>query len=178
MVKDIVDRNPGLQSLNRWAIDVLSHYSLVHTESGETLPLHQALVRVFQLLASGLLLPGAAGLVDPCSSTAAPLHFFMTQKQQDRLCYSSQMIVRFVSTSTGFKKVLGLLPSDDRFLEQGSEEEGVVIRPHVTVIGGNVSHANDGADPLAIDSQVDRHGHESSLHAEDNTTSLTLFADE
>lgn len=173
VVKDIVDRYTGLQVMNRWAIDVLSHYSISFTRTEQPLPLYHALKRFFQLLSGGMFLPGSAGIPDPCDNGVTTLHSCMTQKQQDRLCMSAQTVTRILSTGSGFETILGLVSDEVSVLENESQWDGVLIQPHGMVIGSE-DHENKTQVPEYMDGSYTESMNE---HADDNSDSLTFFSD-
>jgi interleukin enhancer-binding factor 2 len=186
VIKDIVQRFPGLHVLNRWTIDVLSHYSISFLRTDTTLPLNQALKRFFQLLAGGLFLPGSAGIPDPCENGSVTMHSSMTQKQQDRLCMTAQTIVRVLSHVNGFQPILGLTPDESIVLEKDFQFNGITIRSHDPVIG-TIELENRQDVPAEVSAEAAASLTESmettgipvkEEHADDTSESITLFAND
>ncbi|XP_050434242.1 interleukin enhancer-binding factor 2 homolog [Adelges cooleyi] len=111
LLKDLRNRFSGLQCLNPWMIDLLAHRSLLNNK--QTLPIQIAYRRVIQLLAGGLFLPGAAGIVDPCETGNLRVQTLLTLEQQDVLCTTAQHLVRIMAHG-GF---LSILNGNDNILK-------------------------------------------------------------
>ncbi|VDP80065.1 unnamed protein product [Echinostoma caproni] len=62
--------------------------------SHQALSLNQAFRRLFHLLAAGLLLPGSAGVIDPCEPGNIRLHTALSLADQDELCCTAQTLLR------------------------------------------------------------------------------------
>lgn len=62
LLRDLRSRFEGLEPLSPWMLDLLAHNAIMNNPSRQALPIHQAYKRVLQLLASGLFLPGSAGI--------------------------------------------------------------------------------------------------------------------
>lgn len=50
--------------------------------------------RSLQLLAAGVFLPGAVGVIDPCESGQVRAHSVLTLEEQDLLCSTAQTLLR------------------------------------------------------------------------------------
>lgn len=107
ILKDIVKRFDGFESLNPWIIDLLAHSVIMNNPSRQALPINMAFRRVFQLLASGLFLPGSSGIADPCEPNHNRVHTALTLEQQDVVCMTAQTLLR-VLCHGGFTRILGL----------------------------------------------------------------------
>ncbi|CAF4459897.1 unnamed protein product, partial [Rotaria sp. Silwood2] len=147
LLKDLRQRFHGLEPLNPWLINLLAHHCVINNNSSEQLPPSYAFKRALQLLSSGLFLPGSNGLYDPFSDTnmnPSRSHTIMTPEEQDRLCYTSQTLLRALAIHP--KYVLGIENGPDIFAGP-CQLNGVLFVPNQPVIFDNESngHAiNDG----------------------------------
>ncbi len=98
--------------------------------------------RALQLLSSGLFLPGSNGLYDPFNdanmnpSRPQPL---MTFEEQDRLCYTSQTLLRALAIHP--KYVLGIENGPDIFAGP-CQLNGVSFVPSEPVVFNNESNGH------------------------------------
>ncbi|CAF1408032.1 unnamed protein product [Adineta steineri] len=117
LLKDLRQRFNGLEPLNPWLINLLAHHCVTNNNnSTEQLPPSYAFKRALQLLSSGLFLPGSNGLYDPINDTYTNLSRpkpIMTLEEQDRLCYTSQTLLRALAIHP--KYVLGTENGPDIF---------------------------------------------------------------
>lgn len=96
--------------------------------------------RALQLLSSGLFLPGSNGLHDPFadpnanSSRSQPS---MTAEEQDRLCYTSQTLLRALALAP--KYILGLETGPDIFAGP-CQLNGIRFIPSEPVLFNNESN--------------------------------------
>ena len=110
--------------------------------------------RALQLLSSGLFLPGSNGLYDPFTdaniNTNRP-QTNMTLQDQDRLCYTSQTLLRALAIHP--KYVLGLEDGPDIFTGP-CQLNDVLFEPCKPVTFDNESngHAiNEGQQQMLVD---------------------------
>ena len=54
-------------------------------------------ISIFQLLASGLFVPGSAGITDPCEVGHMRVRTSMSLVQQDECCMTAQILVRVLA---------------------------------------------------------------------------------
>jgi interleukin enhancer-binding factor 2 len=99
--------------------------------------------RALQLLSSGLFLPGSNGLYDPFNDAASRSQTPMTFEEQDRLCYTSQTLLRALSIHP--KYVLGIECGPDIFAGP-CELNGVLFTPSEPVIFNNESNGHSTND--------------------------------
>jgi len=127
LLRDLRNRFEGFEPLNPWMLDLLAHYAIMNNPNRQALPLNVAFRRCIQLLASGLFLPGSAGIVDPCENGAVRVHTAMSLEQQDIVCLTAQTLLRVLSHN-GYKQILGLCGEFNVTTEM-SVWEGVVVSP-------------------------------------------------
>jgi len=124
--KDIRDRFVGFRPLTPWMIELLAHYAVMNTANRQPLALNQAFKRTFQLLGAGLLLPGCAGIVDPCEPNVR-IQDTLPPDDQDIVCANAQTLLRVLSHG-GYKHILGF-EGNASVATDMSVWEGVVVTP-------------------------------------------------
>lgn len=127
ILRDMRRRFKGFDALSPWIIDLLAHSCIMKNPSHKPLPINVAFRRALQLLASGLFLPGSAGIPDPCESGSIRVHTALTFEQNDLICLTAQTIVRILAHG-GYKQILGL-EGNPSFITEVSEWNGVVVSP-------------------------------------------------
>lgn len=154
LLKDLRQRFHGLEPLNPWLINLLAHHCVTNTNSTEQLPPSYALKRALQLLSSGLFLPGSNGLYDPFGDTninSSRSQSYMTLEEQDRLCYTSQTLLRALAIHP--KYVLGLENGPDLFVGP-CQLNGVLFTPSKPVVfnhdSSNSHSVNDGQQQTTL----------------------------
>lgn len=91
ILRDAVERCDGLKMLSTRTIDLLVHFVSLNRSTQEILPIHKAFIRVFQLLASGIFLPGSPGIIDPCDDNRTNIAESMTLEERDICCMTAQV---------------------------------------------------------------------------------------
>ncbi|XP_029467893.1 spermatid perinuclear RNA-binding protein isoform X3 [Rhinatrema bivittatum] len=88
----------------------------------------EALRRVMECLASGILLPGGPGLHDPCEKEPTDALVFMTVKQREEITQSAQHALRLLAFGQIYKVLeMDPLPSNKPFQKyswSGTDREG------------------------------------------------------
>lgn len=127
ILRDLTKRFDGFGPLTPWMIDLLAHLCIMNNPSRQALPINLAFRRFFQLLASGLFLPGSAGIGDPCEVGFGRVHTVMTLEQQDICCMTAQTLLRVLAHG-GYKHILGL-EGNTSIVREMSVWDGVVVSP-------------------------------------------------
>jgi len=146
LLKDLRQRFTGLEPLNPWLINLLAHHCVTNTNnSTEQLPPSYAFKRALQLLSSGLFLPGSNGLYDPFNDANNPSRSqtLMTFEEQDRLCSTSQTLLRALAIHP--KLVLGLENGPDIFAGP-CQLNGILFVPSEPVVFNNESNGHSTND--------------------------------
>lgn len=128
LLRDLTKRFDGFSPLTPWMIDLLAHLCIMNNPSRQALPINLAFRRFFQLLSSGLFLPGSAGIGDPCEVGYGRVHATaMSLEQQDQCCLTAQTLLR-VLYHGGYKHILGL-EGNTSIAREMSVWDGVVVSP-------------------------------------------------
>lgn len=127
ILKDLAHRFDGFAPLNPWICDLLAHSAIMNNPSRQALPINLAFRRIFQLLASGLFVPGSAGITDPCEVGHIRVHTSMSLVQQDECCMTAQTLVRVLAHG-GYKHILGFV-ENTTVAKEMSVWDGVVVSP-------------------------------------------------
>ncbi|XP_078360319.1 interleukin enhancer-binding factor 2 homolog [Oculina patagonica] len=107
LFKDLRKRFAGLQGLTPWLIDLLAHRAAMVNSSRQPLPVNVAFRRAFQLLSSGLFLPGSLGIIDPCESGNVRAHSVLSLEEQDAVTTCAQTLLRCLNHGA-YNEILGL----------------------------------------------------------------------
>ncbi|TGZ59550.1 hypothetical protein CRM22_009032 [Opisthorchis felineus] len=152
IIKDFRRRFKAFQYLNSWMINLLALHVVVQNPSHQPLPVNQAFRRFLQLLSSGMLLPGSAGVIDPCEPGSLRLHTTMTLAEQDELCCAAQTLLR--ALLHGAYEVLFTFDecaedaSCDQLLRLVSEKSPVEIKWSEPVVTPQDEATNDADNTL------------------------------
>nr|XP_006823768.1 PREDICTED: zinc finger RNA-binding protein-like [Saccoglossus kowalevskii] len=117
ILRDLCQRVPTWAPLNSWAMELL--VERVVSSPGNNLSPGDALRRVFEAIASGILLPGGPGLYDPCEKDSTDAAGHLAPQQREDITASAQHAVRLIAFRQ-VHKVLGMdpLPVPPRFAKQ------------------------------------------------------------
>lgn len=107
ILRDLCQRVPTWSRLNGWAMELLVEKVL--SSSGQPLSLGDALRRVFEAIASGILLPGSSGLLDPCEKDPTDAASNLTNQEREDITASAQHALRLIAFRQ-IHKVLGMDP--------------------------------------------------------------------
>jgi zinc finger RNA-binding protein len=106
VIYDLVNRVPSWSPLSKWAVELLAEKALSCSPSSFLSP-GDALRRVIETLASGVLLPGGCGLMDPCERDKHDAAATLTDQDREDLTASAQHALRLI-TFKSIHKVLGI----------------------------------------------------------------------
>ncbi|XP_044756419.1 zinc finger RNA-binding protein isoform X7 [Coccinella septempunctata] len=109
ILRDLCQRVPTWQPLSSWAMELLAEKVISSVPGGAQLSPGDALRRVMEAVASGLLLPGGPGLGDPCEKDSPDAAAALTVQQREDLTCSSQYALRLIAYRQIYK-VLGMDP--------------------------------------------------------------------
>ncbi|XP_076800984.1 zinc finger RNA-binding protein-like isoform X3 [Clavelina lepadiformis] len=105
IMKDLCVRVPTWTPLSNWAVELI----VERVVSSAKLPLSPsgALQRVFEAIASGVLLPGGPGLIDPCERSPVDAATSLTSQEREDITASAQHALRLLAFRN-IHKVLGI----------------------------------------------------------------------
>ncbi|GAB6018914.1 zinc finger RNA binding protein [Chamberlinius hualienensis] len=107
ILRDLCRRVPTWTPLNSWAMELLVEKVLC--SAGIPLAPGDAFRRIFESLASGILLPGEPGLLDPCEKEPTDSCMNMIPQEREDITASAQHALRLVAFRQ-IHKVLGMDP--------------------------------------------------------------------
>ncbi|XP_066589951.1 zinc finger RNA-binding protein isoform X3 [Prorops nasuta] len=105
IMRDLCNRVPTWGPLNPWALELLTE-KVISTAGGPLSP-GEALRRLLECVAGGILLPGSPGLSDPCEKEPVDAIGTMTPQQREDITASAQYALRLVAFRQ-IHKVLGM----------------------------------------------------------------------
>ncbi|KAL4228150.1 hypothetical protein ACF0H5_013583 [Mactra antiquata] len=105
ILRDLCQRVPTWTPLNEWAMELLVEKCV--GSGGGTLNPGDALRRVFECIASGVLLPGGPGLLDPCEKDPVDAAFGLSNQEREDITASAQHALRLIAFRQ-IHKVLGM----------------------------------------------------------------------
>ncbi|XP_072487958.1 spermatid perinuclear RNA-binding protein isoform X5 [Notamacropus eugenii] len=114
ILRDLCNRVPTWAPLKGWPLELICEKSI--GTCNRPLGAGEALRRVMECLASGILLPGGPGLHDPCERDPTDALSYMTIQQKEDITHSAQHALR-LSAFGQIYKVLEMdpLPSNKPF---------------------------------------------------------------
>lgn len=107
ILRDLCQRVPTWTPLNEWAMELLVE-KCVSSGGGHLNP-GDALRRVFESIASGVLLPGGPGLLDPCEKDPMDAASGLSNQEREDITASAQHALRLIAFRQ-IHKVLGMDP--------------------------------------------------------------------
>ena len=92
MMKDLARRREVWAGLGDWALQLLVERSLF--SAGYSLAPSKSVLRVIEVVASGLLLPDGPGIIDPCEREEVDVFSHLTPQQREDLTSAAQTEIR------------------------------------------------------------------------------------
>ncbi|XP_053203115.1 zinc finger RNA-binding protein-like isoform X2 [Panonychus citri] len=111
LIRDLCRRLPTWSKLDLWAVELLCER--VISSAGEQLNPGEAFRHVLEAIASGLLLPGGAGLMDPCEKEPTDALANLTRQEREDITSSAQHALRLIAFRQ-IHKILGVEPMQSR----------------------------------------------------------------
>ncbi|CAG9863794.1 unnamed protein product [Phyllotreta striolata] len=109
ILRDLCQRVPTWSPLSSWAMELLAEKVISSVPGSSQLSPGDALRRVMEAVASGLLLPGGPGLADPCEKDNPDASGALSAQQREDLTCSAQYALRLIAYRQIYK-VLGMDP--------------------------------------------------------------------
>ncbi|XP_058267446.1 spermatid perinuclear RNA-binding protein isoform X1 [Hemibagrus wyckioides] len=111
ILRDMCNRVPAWEPLKGWPLELLCEKAIA--TCNRPLGAGEALRRVMECLASGILLPGGPGLHDPCEKNPTDTLAAMTDEQAEAITYSAQHALRLMAFGQIYKVLeMDPLPSN------------------------------------------------------------------
>ncbi|KAL8174175.1 UNVERIFIED_CONTAM: hypothetical protein K2H54_039823 [Gekko kuhli] len=128
ILRDLCNRVPTWAPLKGWPLELICEKAI--GTCNRPLGAGEALRRVMECLASGILLPGGPGLHDPCEREPTDALSNLTVQQREAITHSAQLALR-LSAFGQIYKVLEMdpLPSNKSFQKyswSGTDKEAVL----------------------------------------------------
>ena len=92
IMRDKVQRDPVWSKLGGWAMELLVERALF--SAGRNLSPSSALMRIMEVVASGLLLPDGQGIKDPCEREETSVFSHMTLQMKEDVTKQAQLELR------------------------------------------------------------------------------------
>ncbi|XP_071745567.1 zinc finger RNA-binding protein-like [Lepeophtheirus salmonis] len=105
IIKEMSRRDPSWSCLSNWLIELLVERSLFSAH--QPLSPASSLLRVLEVISSGIFLNGGSGLKDPCEKEDTDVSEYLTPQQREDLTHSAQYFIRLI-TYRQINKVLGM----------------------------------------------------------------------
>lgn len=107
ILRDMCNRDSTWQPLKGWPLELLCEKAL--GTCNRPLGAGEALRRVFECIASGILLPGGPGLQDPCEKEPTDVLAFLMDQEREAVTFSAQHALRLLAFGQ-ISKVLDMEP--------------------------------------------------------------------
>ncbi|BFZ01965.1 hypothetical protein BsWGS_05009 [Bradybaena similaris] len=107
IMRELCQRVPAWAPLNEWAMELLVEKCV--STGGLNMAPGDSLRRVFESIASGILLPGGPGLYDPCEKEAYDVTATLTNQEREDITCLAQHALRLIAFRQ-IHKVLGMDP--------------------------------------------------------------------
>jgi len=101
IMRDICQRIPTWMTLPIWALELLTEKSLA--SAGQPLSPGDAVRRVFEAVASGVLLPMGSGLLDPCEKEVTDAANVLEPQAREDITSSAQHALRLIAFNQLYK---------------------------------------------------------------------------
>ncbi|CAH2315855.1 spermatid perinuclear RNA-binding isoform X1 [Pelobates cultripes] len=114
ILRDLCNRVPNWTRLKGWPLELICEKSI--GTCNRPLGAGEALRRVMECLASGILLPGGPGLYDPCEREPTDALSYMAVKEREEITHSAQHALRLLAFGQIYKVLqMDPLPSSKPF---------------------------------------------------------------
>uniref|UniRef100_A0AAY4BIZ4 Spermatid perinuclear RNA-binding protein n=1 Tax=Denticeps clupeoides TaxID=299321 RepID=A0AAY4BIZ4_9TELE len=141
VLRDMCNRVPAWEPLKGWPLELICEKAIA--TCNRPLGAGEALRRVMECLASGILLPGGPGLHDPCEKEPTDTLAAMTAEQAEAVTYSAQHALRLMAFGQIYKVLeMDPLPSSKPSQKYPwSDKEGGVggASPARPCVGGGLT---------------------------------------
>ncbi|XP_041826168.1 spermatid perinuclear RNA-binding protein isoform X1 [Melanotaenia boesemani] len=128
ILRDMCNRHPVWEPLKGWPLELICEKAIA--TCNRPLGAGEALRRVMECLASGILLPGGPGLHNPCEKEPTDALANMTDQQAEAITYSAQHALRLMAFGQIYK-VLEMEPLPSNKPSQKypwSDKEGLGLK--------------------------------------------------
>ncbi|XP_056146265.1 spermatid perinuclear RNA-binding protein isoform X2 [Lampris incognitus] len=130
ILRDMCNRHPVWEPLKGWPLELICEKAIA--TCNRPLGAGEALRRVMECLASGILLPGGSGLHDPCEKEPTDTLANMTSQQAEAITYNAQHALRLMAFGQIYKVLeMDPLPSSSglkRSYEDGALDDKDLIK--------------------------------------------------
>ncbi|KAM4696667.1 spermatid perinuclear RNA-binding protein [Rhinophrynus dorsalis] len=130
ILRDLCNRVPTWAQLKGWPLELICEKAI--GTCNRPLGAGEALRRVMECLASGILLPGGPGLHDPCEREPTDALAYMTVKEREEITHSAQHALRLMAFGQIYKVLqMDPLPSTKPFQKyswSSTDREGTSLK--------------------------------------------------
>ncbi|KAM4021281.1 spermatid perinuclear RNA-binding protein isoform 2-T4 [Anomaloglossus baeobatrachus] len=127
ILRNLCNRVPTWAQLKGWPLEIICEKAI--GTCNRPLGAGEALRRVMECLASGIILPGGPGLHDPCEREPTDALAYMTAKEREEITQSAQHALRLLAFGQIYKVLqMDPLPSNKPFQKyswSSSDREGL-----------------------------------------------------